>query len=71
LEVSPVDGSTRSSHLLLKFGRGDASEDLPAPRAYLCGGGRRAQASYRFGEAELSKRLLGIGGEQQASADLS
>jgi hypothetical protein len=68
LQVRAVDGGARCPDSPLQFGRGDAREHLPTPRAYLPSRGGRAQACYRFGEAELSQRLLGVGGEQQAGA---
>ncbi len=60
----------RGADLLLQLGSGYARQHLPAPRAYFAGRGGRTQARDRFGEAERFERLLGVGGEQQAGADL-
>jgi hypothetical protein len=64
LKVSPVDGGARDPELLLQFSRGDAREYLPAPGAYLAGSGGCTQVRNLLGEPELSKSLLGVGGEQ-------
>jgi len=43
LQVGSVDGGARGTDLLLQLGGWDAREHLPAPGAYLAGGGGRAQ----------------------------